>query len=142
MKKILSTLIVVLALNSCADKTTAEEKIIPEETTEAVEKQNCADFKTGIYTYSDPSNNEVKVIRSDSTQAELFIKEGVALHSSIQWIDDCTYVLTIIGALNIEGKDIIGKTAEVEIIDVQSDKLTVVTKSDEGNVQLEMTKVQ
>lgn len=119
----ISILVVFLTLSSCA------------------QEKKCADFKTGTFEYSDQLYSDLKVIRTDSTQTEINEKNGLEMHSSIKWIDDCNYVLTITKVLNADLENVVGNTIEVEIFETKSDSYKLKSKSDAGNLELELIKI-
>ncbi len=123
MKKLILILIINLTLNSCA------------------QEKNCADFKTGTFEYSDEIYSDLKVIRTDSTQTEINTKNGLEMHSSIKWINDCNYVLTITKVLNADLENVIGKTIEVEIVETKTNSYKLKSKSDAGNLELELKRI-
>jgi hypothetical protein len=123
MKNLLLILILNLTLNSC------------------VKEKNCASFKTGTFQYSDQLYSDLKVIRTDSTQTEINMKNGLEMHSSIKWINDCNYVLTITKVLNADLENVIGKIIEVEIVETKSDSYKLKSKSDDGNLELELKRI-
>ena len=105
------------------------------------QEKKCMDFKTGTFKYADQLYSDLKVIRTDSTQTEINTKSGLEMHGSIKWINSCNYVLTINKVLNADLENIIGKTIEVEIIETKSDSYKLKSKSDAGNLELEMIKI-
>ena len=57
-------------------------------------ERNCADFKTGTFTFEAISGTEIfttRIVRNDSIEIEYY-KESVDT-ASIRWINDCEYVL-------------------------------------------------
>ena len=104
--------------------------------------KKCSDFKTGTFEYSNQLYNGLKVIRTDSTQTEISKKNGLEIHSSIKWIDDCNYVLTITKVLNENLDSIIGKKFTVEIIETKLDRYRLKSKSDAGEMELELIKLK
>tara|TARA_B110000114_G_C14937242_1_gene334905 strand:+ start:424 stop:636 length:213 start_codon:yes stop_codon:yes gene_type:complete len=66
------------------------------------------------------------------------MKNGLEMHSSIKWINDCNYVLTITKVLNADLENVIGKIIEVEIVETKSDSYKLKSKSDDGNLELEL----
>ena len=105
------------------------------------QEKKCTDFKTGTFKYTDQLYSDLKVIRTDSTQTEINSKNGLEMHSSIKWINDCNYVLTITKVLNADLENVIGKTIEVEIVETKSDIYKLKSKSDAGNLELELRRI-
>ena len=114
-EKYVLLLILFLTLNSC------------------VKEKKCTDFKTGIFEYSNKLYSDLKVIRTDSTQTEINSKNGLEMHSSIKWINNCNYVLTITKVLNADLENVIGKIIEVEIVETKSDSYKLKSKSEGCN---------
>lgn len=104
--------------------------------------KECSDFKTGTFEYSDQLYNGLTVVRTDSTQIEISKKNGLEIHSSIKWIDDCNYVLTITKVLNDNLDSIIGKKITVEIIETKLKRFKLKSKSDVGIMELELIKIK
>lgn len=52
----------------------------------------CSDVKTG--NFLDPKDYDVKIIRTDSTQIEINLKNGAEVLEKVEWIDSCSYKLT------------------------------------------------
>jgi hypothetical protein len=123
MKKLISIIILVLTFSSCAQEI------------------KCSNFKIGTFKYSDPLYADLKVIRTDSTQMEINTISGLEMHGSIKWINECNYVLTITKVLNADLENVIGKTIEVEIIETKSDSYKLKSKSDAGNLEFELKRI-
>ena len=118
-------IILVLTFSSCA------------------QEKKCSEFKVGTFEYSDPKFSEWKVNRTDSTQIEISTKSGIEIFSSIEWKNDCEYVLTYKKVLNSgsDVNDLVGQTIQVEIVETKSDRYTCKSKSDVMDLELEMVKI-
>jgi hypothetical protein len=60
------------------------------------------DFKTGKFTYQGKSG-VVEIIRTNKKQVEIFNDGKSKLILKINWINDSTYILTLIKKINIHG---------------------------------------
>lgn len=108
------------------------------------QEKNCFKFKTGNFEYSDAKYTEWKVTRTDSTQIEVNTKTDIEIYSSIQWLNDCEYILTCTKVKNPTSDNIIGKVYHVKITDVFSNRYNciAVAKNDDIALNLLMIKVE
>lgn len=109
--------------------------------TSYAQEKKCSHLKIGKFEYSNPVYSEWKIIRTDSTQIEKNSKSGIEIYSSIEWKSDCLYVLTYKKILNSDPKDFIGRTVQVEITEIKSDRYTCESKSDIMDLKLEIVKI-
>jgi len=91
---------------------------------------NCNNVRTGKFNYALKNRPEL-IIRTDSTQIEINPLTKVEVHSSIQWISDCEYVMTYEKILNYpdEYEHLIGQKINVKIITAFSNGYVVRTTS-------------
>ncbi len=92
--------------------------------------KSCVDFQTATFVYAD-KDRPVTISRADNKQVEINRESGLEIHSSIEWISDCEYVLTIENIVN-HPKDVsrmIGRQIPFEIVSVLGDRVTVQSKS-------------
>lgn len=106
------------------------------------QNNQCSDFKTGKFEYTNPNYSEWKVIRTDSTQTEINSKNGIELNATIIWKSDCEYVLTYEKITNSDLKNLIGKKVFVEILEIQNRKFKYHSKLDTMEITSEMIKVE
>ncbi len=106
------------------------------------QNNQCSDFKTGKFEYTNPNYSEWKVIRTDSTQTEINSKTGIELKATIIWKSDCEYVLTYEKITNSDLKDLIGKKVFVEILEIQNQKFKYHSKLETVEITSEMIKVE
>jgi hypothetical protein len=83
------------------------------------QKKKCRELLNGSFIYTDEKAQDWIVYRRDSLQIETNSKTGVEIHSSIEWISDCKYVLTYIKVLNTDDSFFKGKKINVEITEVK-----------------------
>lgn len=57
-------------------------------------KTDCKAFKTGEFTFN--SKSAVRIIRTETTQKEYSLEDDFIDEFKIDWIDDCTYILTLL----------------------------------------------
>lgn len=68
-------------------------------------ERNCADFKTGTFSFSQQINGKEKTatfVRTENLQIETF--EGKIDSASVRWVNDCEYVLQKLNPKNREEK--------------------------------------
>ena len=99
----------------------------------------CEKFKTGKFKYTNSKYSGWIVTRTDSTQTETILKEGIEIHSTIEWQNNCEYILTYTKTKNFDIKEIIGKSIEITIIKTTLDAYTYRSKNDFR--ELELTKL-
>ena len=92
---------------------------------------DCSDFRTGKFKYEDPNYGLVVVMRSKDYQVEV-INRKVALHSTIEWISNCKFLLTHVKIEGVNMPHLIGKKVTVEIIETDYDSYTCRVTDDTG----------
>jgi hypothetical protein len=78
---------------------------------DAQEDIDCSEFKTGKFFYTPPNGGEVTVKRTKKKQVERYNNENQKFIFEINWIDDCTYELTLVNARGLpkeRKKEILG----------------------------------
>lgn len=81
------------------------------------QSKDCLKFKTGTFKYSD--DDDWIITRTDSTQIEVNKKNGRTLKSSIKWLSDCEFVITVIED-NKGSSNILDKKITVKILNTTS----------------------
>ncbi|WP_035096460.1 hypothetical protein [Aquimarina megaterium] len=81
------------------------------------QSKDCLIFKTGTFKYSD--SDDWIITRTDSTQIEVNKKNGRTLKSSIKWLSDCEFVITVIED-NKGSSNILDKKITVKILNTTS----------------------
>lgn len=74
---------------------------------------DCGDFKTGKFIYTAPGGGEVSIKRTKKKQIERYNNEHQKFIFEINWLDDCTYDLTLVNAKGLpkeKKQEIIGST--------------------------------
>ncbi|MCG2419546.1 hypothetical protein K8089_10970 [Aequorivita sp. F47161] len=95
------------------------------------QEKNCSNFRIGEFRYVEENMPE-KIIRTESMQIETNFDNNVVIKSTIEWISDCTYILTYSEILNYkyDTSDIIGKKIYCEIVETNAHEFKVHAKSD------------
>ncbi|WP_298499755.1 hypothetical protein [uncultured Algibacter sp.] len=109
------------------------------------QNNTCSNFKTGEFKFANPKYSEWIVIRNDSVQVEISNKSGMEIFSSIEWTNDCNFILTCYKVLNADKKNIIGKVFNVTINETYIDSYKCVTNSTNyqmKELELEMIKLK
>lgn len=94
----------------------------------AQQEFDCSDFKTGTYHYIPPNGGEVYLKRTKKKQIERYNDENQKFIFTIEWIDECTYKLTLKNAKGLpkaKKKEIIGSTLFCKVIDANLGHYTV-----------------
>jgi hypothetical protein len=56
--------------------------------------EDCQTFRTGEFSFN--SKSAIRIVRTEKTQKEYSLEDEFVDEFSIEWIDDCTYVLTLL----------------------------------------------
>ena len=123
-RNVISLLILVLLFTCCA----SEEK--------------CSDFKTGNFTYVNPTFSDWKVFRNDSTQIETSKATGIEVTGKVKWKADCEYEIVYVKANHPRLQKMIGQKVEVKIISIKNDTITYEAISDTIKMESKMVKVR
>lgn len=93
------------------------------------QEKNCGFFKTGKFRYVLEEQPEL-IIRTDSTQVEINPIDKSEIHSSVEWISDCEYVLTYRKIINYpkDVSHVIGKKIFCEILEIDGNWMKVHAK--------------
>ncbi|WP_298343417.1 hypothetical protein [uncultured Algibacter sp.] len=106
---------------------------------------SCLEFKTGKYIYSNPEYTNWTITRTDSTQIETNNKTGIEIISTIDWISDCSYILTCKSVSTTNLTNIIGKVFHVSITETSKERYKCVSKRNDvqpKDLFLEMIKIK
>lgn len=103
--------------------------------------KDCSHFKTGTFKYANPSYANFIVVRDDSIQIETDTVNNAKIIGSIEWIDNCKYILTYKEAINLPQNNLMGKQIEVKI--VEADNKGYKCRASDGlkDLDIEMVKV-
>ncbi len=86
------------------------------------EIENCEDFRTGKFKMILPDSSEIEIIRTDSTQIEIY--QGQTYEYSIAWMSKCRFKIIEIGkGFGENTEDII-----VNIYEANSDNCKIISK--------------
>lgn len=104
----------------------------------------CTDFRIGDFYYQ--NSKKVIVHRTEKLQIERYEETGEELHSYIDWISDCEYVLTFKKFLDSDKKSIkkkgfLGKDLNVKIIKTEETKMTYYSVFEGIELKDEMIKI-
>lgn len=80
------------------------------------EPKDCSSFKTGTFKYTAPEFQNITVIRNDSMQIETDSKLDLKFVSSVKWLSNCRYSVTLLEANRKHYDSIIGNTLNIDII--------------------------
>ena len=80
--------------------------------------KDCSDFKTGVFIHKNPDFSNWIILREDSIQTGIDIKDNSKLISSIEWLSDCNYSLTYKEVSENFKDSLIGTKINVNIINV------------------------
>lgn len=80
--------------------------------------KNCDKFKIGTFKYTAPEFQNITVVRNDSMQIETDSKLGSRFESSIKWLSDCKYSVTILSVNKKQYNSIIGNTLNIDITSI------------------------
>ncbi len=69
----------------------------------AQESNKYEKFKTGTFTYAGDAYSGTKIVRTKSKQTEIINNGQAKVIMKIKWINDSTYVLTLVKAVNAPG---------------------------------------
>ena len=91
--------------------------------TSCTDRKKCYEFKSGNFAYTDETRIET-IVRTDNMQVESNPATGVEIHTSIQWANECMYVMTFEKVLNHPKglNEIIGSQLVVDIIETKGNK--------------------
>ena len=106
------------------------------------QKMKCSDFRVGQFEYSEPSYLGWITTRTNSLQTDINQGIGVEMRGTIKWVSDCEYVLTYTEIINPEGKNLINKKVEVQIINRTPKGYIFRSKSDGVEIESEMIKIK
>lgn len=107
-----------------------------------VQEKDCADFKNGKFTYSDPEYADLITERNDSLQIDSYLNMGWKLTSRINWLTDCKYEIEYIKVNDPKMESLIGIKYVIEIIEINGDKILCKTESDGIVVEKEMIRIE
>ncbi|RSK41599.1 hypothetical protein [Mangrovimonas spongiae] len=127
MKKNLLLLLTLSFLFSCAEK-----------------PSNCNAFKTGTFKYTGESSFPGVITRTASSQIEEVPQNGLEVHSDIEWVSDCEYILTYTKVVSntIGSEGIVGKQMHVTILEANENTFLIHAKSDAIDDNLELIKIE
>jgi len=102
---------------------------------------NCGHFKTGTFGYTDPYFKDTVITRTETTQTESDLRTGLIISGTIEWISDCTYILTCT-AINDEMYDgMIGQKFTNTITISDEEKYTCISASEGYEMEMEFISI-
>ncbi len=84
-------------------------------------ERNCADFKTGTFTFETLIGTEIETttfVRNDSIEIDYF--RGKADTSAIRWVNDCEYIVKKVNPKNMAEK----KAVHIKILNTDKNSYT------------------
>ncbi|MFS4456979.1 hypothetical protein [Maribacter sp. 2304DJ31-5] len=86
--------------------------------TSCSKEKKCSDYKVGRFNYVLENRPEL-IIRNDSIQIEINPITKLEVHSSLEWISECEYIMTYETILNYpeDVSGLIGQEINVEILE-------------------------
>lgn len=103
--------------------------------------KDCQRFKTGTFRYTDSTLKNLIVERNDSMQIETDEKENTKVICEVEWLSDCTYLVTPVEIINFP-EDTKLVPMEIEIIETTNNSYTFVSILDTLGYKYEMKKIK
>ncbi len=103
--------------------------------------KNCSKFKKGTFKYKNSSYSNWIVTRNDSIQTEIDKLNSIKIIGKIKWLSDCRYILTYTDISDLEQKNVIGTTVDVEILSTNNDSYKCIAINNESTLNLNMIKI-
>jgi hypothetical protein len=94
---------------------------------------NCKWFSEGDFEYVEAENMHWEVERLGAYQFEHSEKYDVLFVASLEWVDECSYLLQYVSISNSEYFDLYGKLLHCEMIPIDDESYEVVV-DDEGEM--------
>ncbi|WP_353778458.1 hypothetical protein [Winogradskyella sp. 3972H.M.0a.05] len=106
------------------------------------QERNCSDFKTGQFKYVDERLKEI-ITRTDSMQIEINPDNQAEIHTTIEWVSECEYVLTYTKIINWPENvsDVIGRKIYCTIMETKGNWVKVYTKGVSADGPVELIKI-
>jgi len=94
---------------------------------------SCENFKEGNFAYTEEENKHWKIERLGAYQFEHSEEYDVLFVASLEWIDECSYLLQYVSISNSKYFDAYGKLLHCEVIPIDDFSYEVVV-DDEGEI--------
>jgi len=94
---------------------------------------HCKWFKEGKFKYTEAEHGDWDIERLGAYQFEYSEKYDVLFVASLEWVDECSYLLQYVSISNSKYFDAYGKLLYCEVIPIDADSYKVVV-DDEGEI--------
>lgn len=131
------TFLLSVCVISCKNKNSTplqDKKVIKQEL-------NCAQFKTGVFTYDDKEYDGWTITRDAKNSIERNITTGEEIVSSIEWQDECSYILKYVSHKNISEEEIAKNDIHINIISTYGSTYFCEVKDSLNDFRLSVRKV-
>ncbi len=116
-----------------------DEKVSLED--QVIETPECDLVKTGKFKYANPAYGEWIIDRNDSTSIEISNQTDLKIYSSVNWITDCEYELTITDTENLDNMKVVSQVVRVVITQVTDYGYKCISYTVDGPEEFEMIRI-
>lgn len=95
--------------------------------------QDCHSFKEGNFAYAAEEHKDWHIERVGEYQLEHSEKHDVLFVASLEWTDECSYLLQYVSVSNPKYFDAYGKLLKCEVIPISNERYEIVV-DDEGEI--------
>lgn len=106
------------------------------------QEKNCTSFLNGKFKYINPAFVNYIVTRNGTLQTEIDTINKISVEGSVKWLSDCKYELTYTKINSPNSQKLIGQKVNVEIIEIENNKITCLSKMNDVILKLEMIKIE
>lgn len=106
------------------------------------QEKKCKAFINGKFKYENLEYANFIVTRNDTLQTEVDNVKKISVEGSVKWISDCAYVLTYTKVNLPSLQNLIGQKVNVEITNIEDNKITCLSKMNDITLELQMTKIE
>lgn len=115
MKKTLIFSLLILLVWGCAPKKAG--------TAAGSKKSECEKFRHGTFLVEDRNiGHQSKIVRKGSVQVEKRLSDGQEMTLSVEWVDDCKYILAPENRSALPSSKLVGSRLVVEIDSIVGDR--------------------
>jgi len=100
---------------------------------------DCSKFRTGTFKYLNKELSHFTITRNDSTQIEYNSKDNVTIITSVEWVSQCTYILTYENVTNHPyEKKVAGEKIKVTILNTDGNiyECQVISSSTDSKIKI------
>ncbi|AWX44806.1 hypothetical protein HME9304_01811 [Flagellimonas maritima] len=102
---------------------------------------NCNQFKTGTFKYTDSAYDGYIIERNDSIQIETNELKNIKITCTVKWLSDCEFIVTPIETLN-HYEEILNIPINVKIIETENNRFRCKSVSNYNITEVEMEKIK